>query len=84
MYSLAILYTRYPEPTSEMLDRAEAAQREALEVFRAEHADYEAGLVTMALGNNAFRRQRWKPGEHGGRHYLGDSYAITYTPGLRP
>jgi hypothetical protein len=59
MFSLATMYTRYPEPTDEMLDRAEEALRQALEVFQARHADFEAGLVTMALGATAFRRRRW-------------------------
>lgn len=59
MLSLANMYTRYPEPTDEMLDRAEEAQHAALHVFRAEHADYGTGLATVALGNLAFRRHHW-------------------------
>ena len=60
MFSLANSYTRYPEPTEEMLDRAEEAQRAALDAFEAEGIVHGIALVTMAIGNTAFRRRHWE------------------------
>lgn len=59
MFALSTMHTRYPQPTDEMLEDAQEAQRAALDVFRSENSKYEAGLTTMALGNVAFRRHRW-------------------------